>query len=262
MKPGRAFSLLTGVALLGGIAKFNEMTPDAQAAFLGTAADTARTAAQSLVSNAVETYNGMTGQTAQPAAEPVPPQMRVAEVREEAPPSKAAVRMADASTDTPSGNPLWTMPIKQLSMTRDRPIFSPSRRPPPPPAPAHVAPVAVRQVKPAEPDHPAVQLLGTIIGSSSDDRIGVFLEKGTNNIIRMRAGEDHQGWVLRLIKARQVTLVKDSDQAVVLDMPAPGDAPPPGLGGTPLMPGVAPGVSPIPVQPLQAARQRRQQQGR
>jgi hypothetical protein len=260
MKPGRAFSLLTGVALLGGIAKFNEMTPDAQAAFLGTAADTARTAAQSLVSNAVETYNGMTtGQAEQPAAGPA--QTRAVEVREEAPSQRnhVVVRVADASTDAQSGNPLWAMPLKQLSMTRDRPIFSPSRRPPPAPAPAYVAPVAVRQpVKPAEPERPAVSLLGTIIGSGTDDRIGVFLETGTSNIVRMRVGEDHQGWVLRLIKARQVTLVKDREQAVVLELPAPGDAPPPGLGGLPagVIPGLT-GVPPIPVQPAQA-RQRRQ----
>ena len=32
-----------------------------------------------------------------------------------------------------SANPLWAMPIKQFSVTRDRPIFLPSRRPPAPP---------------------------------------------------------------------------------------------------------------------------------
>jgi hypothetical protein len=255
MKPGRAFSLLTGVALLGGIAKFNEMTPDAQAAFLGTAADAARAAAQSLFSNTVETHNGNT-QAAQPAAEPIPAQTRAVEVKDEAPAlRKPAVQTADVSTETPSGNPLWTLPLTQLSMTRDRPIFSPSRHPPPPPPPPYVAPVAVRKpVKPAEPERPAVQLLGTIIGSGADDRIGVFLEAGTNNIVRMRAGEDHRGWVLRLIKTREVTLVKDGEQAVVLELPAPGDAPPPGLSG--MMPGAmlgtAAGLGPMPaVQPPQ-----------
>jgi hypothetical protein len=265
MKPGRAISLLTGVALLGGIAKFNEMTPDAQAQLLGDAAGTARTAAQSLVSAAVMTYSEMTSAAAQPPAEP-PPTTR------EIQPRKVAQRTADAAPETPpSGNPLWALPLKQLSMTRDRPVFSPSRRPPPPPAPAYVAPVAVRQpVKPPEPEKPAVSLLGTIIGTAADDRIGVFLESGTQNIVRLRVGEDHQGWVLRLIKAREVTLVKDREQAVVLELPAPGDAPPSGLGmggGTiPPMPGVIPGVPgaipngalPIPTQ----GRQRDRRQGK
>jgi hypothetical protein len=271
MKPGRAFSLLTGVALLGGIARFNEMTPDAQAAFLGAAADTTRTTAQSLLSSAVAAYNEMTVAAATQPAEP-PATTREIPPRQ-IPPRQLAVRTADASETPPSGNPLWGMALKQLSMTRDRPLFSPSRRPPPPPAPAYVAPVAVRTpVKPTEPEKPAVSLLGTIIGSATDDRIGVFLETGTQNIVRLRVGEDHQGWVLRLIKAREVTLVKDRDQAVVLELPAPGDAPPPGLGyggGFPPMPGVIPGVPgaiptgtiPIPAMPPPPGKGR-QRQGR
>jgi hypothetical protein len=270
MKPGRAFSLLTGVALLGGIARFNEMTPDAQAAFLGSAAETTRTTAQSLLSTAVATYNEVTVPAAQTAA--ATPQTAAGPVTtgDAAAARKVAVRTADAADTPPTGNPLWSMPIKQLSMTRDRPLFSPSRRPPPPPPAPYVAPVAVRTpVKPAEPEKPAVSLLGTIIGTGADDRIGVFLETGTQQIVRLRVGEDHQGWVLRLIKAREVTLVKDSEQAVVLELPAPGDAPPPGLGfGIPGgMPGVPPGAIPTGTLPVPAvmpppARQRDRRQGK
>src|SRR6516165_2807674 len=32
-----------------------------------------------------------------------------------------------------SGNPLWAVPLRSLSVTSERPIFSPSRRPPIPP---------------------------------------------------------------------------------------------------------------------------------
>jgi general secretion pathway protein N len=120
------------------------------------------------------------------------------------------------------GNPLWALPLKQLSITRERPIFSPSRRPPPTP-PTYVAPVAVRQpAKPLEPEHPAVSLIGTVIGT--DVQIGIFLEKATQNVVRLRLGEEHQGWVLRLVKAREVTLVKDVEQTLVLG-PLPGEAP-------------------------------------
>jgi general secretion pathway protein N len=174
--------------------------------------------------------------------------------------------------EAPSGNPLWTLPLKQLSMTRDRPIFSPSRRPPPPKQ-TLVAPVAVRQVTPAEPERPTVSLLGTIIGSKADDQIGVFIDSATQSVIRLRVGEDHEGWVLRIVKARQATLVKDGEVAVVLDLPAPGEGgvtgfgsmPPP--GGIPVAPGgvpVAPGgvQNPnIPNPAVQAqARQQYQQQ--
>jgi hypothetical protein len=82
-------------------------------------------------------------------------------------------------------------------------------------------------------------LLGTIIGI--DDRIGVFVETATQNFVRMRVGEDHEGWVLRLIKAREVTLVKDREQVVVLELPPPGDA---AMQGNQFMPGGVPGGVP------------------
>jgi general secretion pathway protein N len=128
-------------------------------------------------------------------------------------------------------------------MTRDRPIFSPSRLPPPPKQ-TLVIPVSVRQtVKSAEPERPTVSLRGTIIGSKADEQIGVFIDSATQGIIRLRVGEDHEGWVLRVVKARQATLVKDGELAVVLDLPAPGEGGVSGSGSMPLggMPGVPPG---------------------
>jgi hypothetical protein len=118
-----------------------------------------------------------------------------------------------------AGNPLWKLPVTELSSTRERPIFSASRRPPT--TPTYVTPVTVRPpVKPPEMGPPAVSLVGTVIGSNV--HIGVFLETATKNVVRLRVGEDHQDWVLRLITAREVTLVKDSGQAV-LRLPAPGE---------------------------------------
>jgi hypothetical protein len=64
----------------------------------------------------------------------------------EAAPVRTAATSPDAAVERPppGGNPLWALPLKQLSITRERPIFSPSRRPPPPATPTYVAPVAVR----------------------------------------------------------------------------------------------------------------------
>jgi hypothetical protein len=266
MKPGRAFSFIIGVALLGAIAKFNEMTPTAQASLFGVAAETARATAQSWLQNTIVTYHDLAGTVAPDSAGQQPPERRsiptappdtnpntsqpAAPAREgrqgeSAPSPRVAARTADAEPLPSAGNPLWVLPLKQLSSTRDRPIFSPSRRPPPPATPTLVAPVAVRQpVKPAEPERPAVSLLGTIIGI--DDRIGVFIESGTQNIVRLRVGDDHQGWVLRLIKAREVTLVKDHEQVAVLELPPPGEAP--ALGGIPIQPTI-PGMPPVNVVP-------------
>jgi general secretion pathway protein N len=118
------------------------------------------------------------------------------------------------------GNPLWELPLERFSMTRERPVFLPSRRQPDPPT--FVAPVTVRRAaKPPEPERPAVSLIGTVVGA--DVQIGIFQERATHNVVRLRPGEEHQGWLLRLLKAREATLAKDVEETLVLD-PTPGDA--------------------------------------
>jgi hypothetical protein len=253
MKPGRTFSLLTGIALLGAVAAFNEMTPDAQASLLGAAAKTARTA-ESLLHGAVGTYHEMTEPEAaapqlaapQPhVAAPPPPGAVEGKQGDGAPPRQIAALTSQAGEpESPSGNPLSTLPLKQLSMTQDRPIFSPSRRPPPPKQ-TLVVPVAVQQVKPAEPERPTVSLRGTIIGSKADDQIGVFIDSATQSVVHLRVGEDHEGWVLRVVTARQATLVKDGEPAVVLDLRDAGEGGGSGSRSIPLggMPSVPPGGS-------------------
>jgi hypothetical protein len=137
---------------------------------------------------------------------------------------------------------LWALPLEQLWTTRERPIFSPSRRPPPRPL-TFVATARVRQpVKAPEPERPAVSLIGTVI--STQVRIGVFLETATQNVFRLRLGEDHHGWALRLVKPREVTLVKDIEQTLMLE-PPPGEASP--LRGPIVAPPVPNSIGTIPV---------------
>ncbi len=177
--------------------------------------------AGAVVLNAGAAYIAIPGATTQPEA------TDRSGGRTDAP--RAAARSPDATVESSSspapsaGNPLWALPLKQLSITRDRPIFSPSRRPPPPATPTYVAPVAVRSPpKPAAPERPSITLLGTIVGGDADG-IGVFIEPATRNIMRLRMGEDHDGWILRSVKTREVTLVKDRER-VVLELPPPGEA--------------------------------------
>lgn len=142
----------------------------------------------------------------------------------EAAPQRTAARSPDAVVERPpsAGNPLWALPLKQLSITRERPVFSPSRRAPPPATPTYVAPVAVRTPpKPVEPERPSITLLGTILGST--ESIGVFFNPTTRDIVRLRVGEDHEGWALRSVKTREATLVKDRER-VVLELPPPGES--------------------------------------
>lgn len=128
---------------------------------------------------------------------------------------------SDAGTRV--GNAVLTIPLSKLSMTRDRPIFSPSRRPPPLLAPAVIA-KQVEPTKPAEPEQPPLILVGTVAGG--DSGIAVFVEQSTENTVRLRLNESHQGWTLRSIQGREVTLLKDRKSSVLALSPPGGSSEP------------------------------------
>jgi hypothetical protein len=125
---------------------------------------------------------------------------------------------APASEQALSVNPLWAMPLAQFPITRERPIFSSSRRPLPP----AVAPVAVPKVaaapKPRQPERPPLTLVGT--AASDEEGFGIFLDQATKAVFRLGVGEDYQGWKLRSVQGRETTLEKDQ-QVVPLALPQP-----------------------------------------
>src|SRR5271165_6324079 len=123
----------------------------------------------------------------------------------------------------PPGNPLSRIPINSLSVTRERPLFSASRRPPLPP-PASIA----KSSPPAELERPPLALQGTAIGKPRD--IALVFDEAAKVSVRLHVGEAAEGWYLRAVHRRTVTVEKDS-RIVVLSLPAPGAAPssPPAL---------------------------------
>jgi general secretion pathway protein N len=143
-------------------------------------------------------------------------------------PDRPAVPLAQQG---PTGNPLWGIPLRVLTTTRERPLFSPSRRPPAPPmVAAPVAPPPVAVAKPPEPDHPLLTIVGTIV--SGHDAMAVFIEQATNNAIRLHTGQEHDGWVLRAVHGREASFEKKERRAT-LALPAPGATPGgPTLAGT------------------------------
>jgi general secretion pathway protein N len=113
----------------------------------------------------------------------------------------------DGTRPLPTGNPLWSVPLSVLSATRERPIFSASRRPPQRAVVApHVDPVAPAPQKTAEPERPPLTLIGAVVGDS--DAIAVFLDRTNQKFIRLRRGEAYAGWVVSLLQRREVTLDK------------------------------------------------------
>ena len=137
-----------------------------------------------------------------------------------APPAAAPVPAVER---TLSANPLWAMPLSQFNVTRERPIFSPSRRPPAPVVAPTVAPTRVAVPKPKEPERPQLTLVGTIAGD--DEGFGIFLDQTNKAVIRLKVGETIQGWKLRSVQGRETTMEKDQ-LLVTLALPQPGLATP------------------------------------
>ena len=132
---------------------------------------------------------------------------------------------AGATSNAPVGNPLWAVPLSALSATGDRPIFSPSRRPPaptviaaPPPAPRPLPPPVAQ-----EADRPALVLVGTAVGGSR--RLGVFLEEATKKLVRLEPGNGHDGWSLRRVERREAQFEKAHRAAILALRPAAGPEP-------------------------------------
>src|SRR4029077_954267 len=102
------------------------------------------------------TASGVTDATNSGADNP-----RLAVTRHAMPPPDVTAK--PAATPTVSANPLWAIPLNALAATRNRPLFTPSRRPPAP-AVASV-PAAAPRPQPAPPavaPQPHLNLIGPV----------------------------------------------------------------------------------------------------
>ena len=126
-------------------------------------------------------------------------------------------RRSGPQEEATNANPLWAIPLKDLTATRERPIFSPSRRPP-----AVVAAPFVPSHDPPKPARPLLTLVGTIVGDN--EGFGIFLDQSTNKMIRLKLGQDHERWVLRRVSRREAIFEKDRKSAVLV-IPAPDAKP-------------------------------------
>ena len=140
----------------------------------------------------------------------------------EAAPAEGGSPVAEPS---PTGNPLWAIPASKLSATRDRPLFSVSRRPLTPAAPAAPAPTSTVAAQAPAPETPPFTLVGTIVGA--DSRIAIFYDDTSKIASGVREGERASGWTLRSVDPRSATL-EESGRVVTLALPEPsGEIGPP-----------------------------------
>ena len=130
--------------------------------------------------------------------------------------ANAPVNSAGLQASIGRGNPLWAIPLTSLNATKERPIFSPSRRSP------AVAGLSTTQSPSPQADEqsrrPLLALVGVIAGE--DDGIAIFIDETTKGVLRLRTGESHLGWTLQLVKGREVTLHSDSE-TTILALPNP-----------------------------------------
>lgn len=158
----------------------------------------------------------VTGGRACAAEDPGDPQSRPPKVRSMPTLPSPIEDLETAKTE--KGNPLWAIPLSAMQATRERPIFSSSRRPPTAALPAAPPAQIVETAAPAEPDEPALSLIGVVVG----DREGyaVFLDKTSRAIVRLKTGEGEAGWVLLSVANREAVLERNHRTAVIR-LPSP-----------------------------------------
>jgi hypothetical protein len=128
-------------------------------------------------------------------------------------------------------NPVAALPLASLSATRDRPLFSPSRRPPPAPVVRLIEPAPVPPVPPAPP--PSIALIGVI--TEAEGSFAVVNQAGTNKSIRARMGDQIDGWTVTQIADRQLVLSRDGRVANFSMFKGSGGPPAIGRADRPLL---------------------------
>jgi len=103
-------------------------------------------------------------------------------------------------------NPVAAQSLEQLSTIVDRPLFSPSRRPPaPPPAPAPIVQAAEPPAPPPPP--PNLVLFGVVMDGESAR--AVVRSGADKKMVRAQIGYEIDGWKVSQIEGRKVVLSLD-----------------------------------------------------
>jgi hypothetical protein len=87
-----------------------------------------------------------------------------------------------AQQPPPGGNPLWGVPIDKLTATRERPLFTASRRPAAPPV-APEPPAERPPSPPAEPERPLLTLVGTV--TTELQKVAVVQDQTTKSLVHL-----------------------------------------------------------------------------
>jgi hypothetical protein len=112
-------------------------------------------------------------------------------------------RVQDQPAAAPA-NPVAAQALDKLSVTLDRPLFSPSRRPPAPPPP----PPPIAQAPPPPPPSPPNLVLFGVVMDGETAR-AVVRAGADRKMLRAQIGDDIEGWKVSQIDGRKVVLSLD-----------------------------------------------------
>ena len=101
-------------------------------------------------------------------------------------------------------------PLEELQATRERPLFSPRRRPD-----AEVARQTETAVVEENPEVLAFELTGVVIGA--DIAVAILRNRDTQETVHLRRGEALDAWSLEEIASRHVVL-RQEDRQVRLEL--------------------------------------------
>jgi general secretion pathway protein N len=143
---------------------------------------------------------------------------------QDAPPPRRMVTEVDPGLSSP----LATLGLDDLSATRERPLFAPSRRPPLPPPPPLAAPAAAPPLPLPAPNLAVVGIVGDQQGAMAIVRAGA-----ADHVVRVRPGDEIAGWkVARIAERRLVLELGDRSVTFSLFAPAAGRWPAAGAAAT------------------------------
>jgi general secretion pathway protein N len=100
-------------------------------------------------------------------------------------------------------NSLAGWPLERLTATRERPLFSPSRRPAATPPAARSLPATRPPVQAPTISPPDVVLFGTV---RHGEEMRAIIKMPGDRIVRLKPGDDIEGWKVSEIDKRRVVL--------------------------------------------------------
>ena len=128
----------------------------------------------------------------------------------------------------PAENPFFSFTLESLEATRSAPLFTPSRTAPAVEAPPEAEPTPAEPEPAPEPvaTPPQLQLIGVVV--AGDEEVAILSDQASGEVLRLRPGEEHQGWTLKILDGQSVEFIQGEERqklTMFTDFPDPPPQP-------------------------------------